>query len=304
MRFLAQTGLVVRERRPTGRGDLFRIVDGDLWGTIMRARHPILDRYVASLDEAVALLDAGSQAARAWRRRVTTPSSSARRWTTSPSAGRPSGPVGSCSTLTTASERPRAFTCYGVLTGSLQGWRNRPVMGWTGLVDPVREEPDAPEADEPRGCRRGAGSPDGRHGLQCDDDAAVIPGHPHGSSRVLDHARSRELPHATARRRSRRRLPVEGRLRRAGGVPGGDQGRLLLPRSVVPHLPGNQKAIGRDGIPAGLTLVKVDFDTENDLRKKYRGHHAAHLRAGRPVGCRLAKWTGSIAGAEILAKTV
>ena len=61
VRFLSQTGLVVRERRPTGRGDLFRIVDGDLWGTIMRARHPILDRYVASLDEAVALLDAGSR---------------------------------------------------------------------------------------------------------------------------------------------------------------------------------------------------------------------------------------------------
>ena len=27
----------------------------------MRARHPILDRYVASVDEAVALLDAGSR---------------------------------------------------------------------------------------------------------------------------------------------------------------------------------------------------------------------------------------------------
>jgi DNA-binding transcriptional regulator GbsR (MarR family) len=61
VRFLTQTGLVVRERRPSGRGDLFRIVDGDLWGTIMRARRPILDQYVSSLDEAVTLLDAGSR---------------------------------------------------------------------------------------------------------------------------------------------------------------------------------------------------------------------------------------------------
>lgn len=60
VRYLTQTGLVVRERRPSGRGDLYRIVDGDVWGTIMRARLPILDHYVASLQEAVALLDAGS----------------------------------------------------------------------------------------------------------------------------------------------------------------------------------------------------------------------------------------------------
>lgn len=61
VRYLTQTRLVVRERRPSGRGDLFRIIDGDLWGTIMSARRPLMDHYVTSLDEAVALLDAGSR---------------------------------------------------------------------------------------------------------------------------------------------------------------------------------------------------------------------------------------------------
>ncbi|KGN35554.1 GbsR/MarR family transcriptional regulator [Knoellia subterranea] len=61
VRYLTQTRLVVRERRPSGRGDLYRIVDGDVWGTITRARIPILDHYVASLDEAVALLDSDSR---------------------------------------------------------------------------------------------------------------------------------------------------------------------------------------------------------------------------------------------------
>lgn len=66
VRYLTQTRLVVKERRPTGRGDLYRVIDGDLWGTIMTARLPMLDQYVASLDEAVSLLEPGS----AGRRRL------------------------------------------------------------------------------------------------------------------------------------------------------------------------------------------------------------------------------------------
>jgi DNA-binding transcriptional regulator GbsR (MarR family) len=60
VRYLAQTRLVVKERRPSGRGDLYRVVDGDVWGTIMTARLPLMDHYVASLEEAVALLEPGS----------------------------------------------------------------------------------------------------------------------------------------------------------------------------------------------------------------------------------------------------
>lgn len=60
MRYLTQTRLVVKERRPSGRGDLYRVVDGDIWGTIMIARLPLMDHYVASLEKAVALLEPGS----------------------------------------------------------------------------------------------------------------------------------------------------------------------------------------------------------------------------------------------------
>ena len=71
-----------------------------------------------------------------------------------------------------------------------------------------------------------------------------------------------------------------------------------------PTCRATEKAIGRDGIPAGLTLVKVDFDTENDLRKKYGVTTQHTFVQVDPSGAELAKWTGSIAGAEILAKTV
>ena len=59
-RYLTQTRLVVKERRPAGRGDLYRVIDGDVWGTIMTARLPLIDHYVASLEKAAALLEPGS----------------------------------------------------------------------------------------------------------------------------------------------------------------------------------------------------------------------------------------------------
>jgi DNA-binding transcriptional regulator GbsR (MarR family) len=60
VRYLTQTRLVVKERRPSGRGDLYRVVDDDIWGTIMTARLPLMDHYVASLEKAVILLEPGS----------------------------------------------------------------------------------------------------------------------------------------------------------------------------------------------------------------------------------------------------
>jgi DNA-binding transcriptional regulator GbsR (MarR family) len=60
VRYLTDTHLVVRERNPAGRGDLFRVRDGDIWGTIQAARLPLLDRIVTSLQEAGDLLPPGS----------------------------------------------------------------------------------------------------------------------------------------------------------------------------------------------------------------------------------------------------
>jgi DNA-binding transcriptional regulator GbsR (MarR family) len=56
VRYLTDTHLVVRERNPAGRGDLFRVRDGDIWGTIQAARLPMLDRIIESIHDAVDLL--------------------------------------------------------------------------------------------------------------------------------------------------------------------------------------------------------------------------------------------------------
>ena len=71
-----------------------------------------------------------------------------------------------------------------------------------------------------------------------------------------------------------------------------------------PTCRATEEAIARDGIPDGLTVVKVDFDSEADLRKKYgvtTQHTFVQVDAS---GAEVAKWTGSRGGAEILAKTV
>jgi DNA-binding transcriptional regulator GbsR (MarR family) len=60
VRYLTDTHLIVRERNPAGRGDLFRVRDGDIWGTIQAARRPLLDRIVEQVQEAIDLLPPGS----------------------------------------------------------------------------------------------------------------------------------------------------------------------------------------------------------------------------------------------------
>jgi hypothetical protein len=87
VRYLTSTRLVVKERRPSGRGDLYRVVDGDVWGTIMSARLPLMDHFVASLSSSpVAPVGPGS------RRRATTSPSRGTGWPTSCSAGQRAAP--------------------------------------------------------------------------------------------------------------------------------------------------------------------------------------------------------------------
>jgi len=60
VRYLIHNGLIINERRPSARGDFYRLADGDVWGTMITARLPQLDHYLTSLDTAVALLEPGS----------------------------------------------------------------------------------------------------------------------------------------------------------------------------------------------------------------------------------------------------
>ena len=60
VRYLTDTHLVIRERNPAGRGDRFRLRDGDIWATIQAARLPVLDHIIESVAQAVDLLESGS----------------------------------------------------------------------------------------------------------------------------------------------------------------------------------------------------------------------------------------------------
>lgn len=57
-----------------------------------------------------------------------------------------------------------------------------------------------------------------------------------------------------------------------------------------------------DGVPAGLTVVKVDYDNETDLKKKHGITQQHTFVAVNPAGDQLAKWSGSVTGEEIKAK--
>lgn len=57
VRYLTDNRLVVRERAPRSRGDLYRLVDGDVWATIMRARVPLVDQIRSGVEDAIAILE-------------------------------------------------------------------------------------------------------------------------------------------------------------------------------------------------------------------------------------------------------
>jgi DNA-binding transcriptional regulator GbsR (MarR family) len=65
VRFLAQSGLLGREREPGARSDTYRIYDDDVWGTIARQRLPMVDRWASAIGDGLYMLEEGS---RGWRR--------------------------------------------------------------------------------------------------------------------------------------------------------------------------------------------------------------------------------------------
>ena len=65
-----------------------------------------------------------------------------------------------------------------------------------------------------------------------------------------------------------------------------------------------EKNLNASGVPEGLTVVKVDYDSNTDLRKKY-GVTVQHTFVQvDPDGNQLAKWSGSNTAEAIKSKTV
>jgi len=64
------------------------------------------------------------------------------------------------------------------------------------------------------------------------------------------------------------------------------------------------KSLDADGVPEGLTVVKVDYDKANDLKKEY-GVTVQHTYVQvDESGDEVTKFTGSISGEDIAAQTV
>ena len=56
VRYLVGTRLLLKEREPGVRADLYRIYDDDVWSAIMSARLPMLDMWVDAVSEAADLI--------------------------------------------------------------------------------------------------------------------------------------------------------------------------------------------------------------------------------------------------------
>lgn len=87
-----------------------------------------------------------------------------------------------------------------------------------------------------------------------------------------------------------------------------DAGKVVLffHASWCPTCKATEENLNADpaAVPAGLTIVKVDFDNSDDLRKKYgvtTQHTFVQVDA---AGTELAKWSGSPTAQDIDAQTV
>jgi thiol-disulfide isomerase/thioredoxin len=71
-----------------------------------------------------------------------------------------------------------------------------------------------------------------------------------------------------------------------------------------PSCRATDESLTTAGIPDGLTVVKVDYDTANDLKREY-GITQQHtfVQVDRD-GTQLAKWTGSVTGEDIKAQAI
>ncbi len=69
-----------------------------------------------------------------------------------------------------------------------------------------------------------------------------------------------------------------------------------------PDCRATETSLATDGVPAGLVVVKVDYDSSTDLKRRYGVTYQHTFVAVDAAGDALKKWSGSPTGADILAK--
>lgn len=73
--------------------------------------------------------------------------------------------------------------------------------------------------------------------------------------------------------------------------------------SWCPDCRTTDQALSRQGVPPGLTVVKVDFDNSSELRSMYGVTQQHTFVQVDVMGKKLSAWTGAKDGAAILAAT-
>lgn len=71
-----------------------------------------------------------------------------------------------------------------------------------------------------------------------------------------------------------------------------------------PSCRATEESLTTAGIPDGLTVVKIDYDTATELKREYgitQQHTFVQVDAD---GAQLAKWTGSVTGEDIKAQAI
>lgn len=79
---------------------------------------------------------------------------------------------------------------------------------------------------------------------------------------------------------------------------------LFFHASWCPDCQATEASLDAEGVPEGLTVVKVDFDAATELRQRYGvtvQHTFVQLGSGDDPEKR---WTGSVSGADIAAQLV
>jgi thiol-disulfide isomerase/thioredoxin len=79
---------------------------------------------------------------------------------------------------------------------------------------------------------------------------------------------------------------------------------LFFSASWCPPCRATVENLDADGTPAGLTVVRVDYDNSSELKKKYGVTYQHTFVQVDDSGAQLTKFTGSRSGDEIASNTV